>query len=726
MNIRIYSVLFFFMCTSGLVGRPKTLAEYRAWFTTVKELTPFKVTHNVAQMAITDPDFSAYFDAREPGFFRWFGLRLGLIKKPWDLSDLNAPLERIIEIYVREKSAKKHIDVSLKKGDKVIIFGNLHGSIFSFIRDLGELERRGLINNQLEIASGCHIIFLGDIVNYSPHTFEMLDIIIALLEKNKERAIYICNEQEKDSFWFNLSAMRYPLEQWQRLWGNLVYADNRMPLVKSINDFFALLPDSVALHCPADKETYILCSGTEPNISQQQAQSVAAVIMGERWAQTKWDRKGLEFFGFTAFGNAIWSILSCPNRFYQDVMRFNYDSFVVFDVTDSAYKIVLESVSRDIRTRDAFTSNFYSLVFGFAMEKNSDILDRPSINIGSTVTLSGAVGAVGRGIKQGIEAAFMRVNREGGVNGEFIHPIVFDDTYIPRVARRNVDFFKTRYGSDIFVGPQGTPTLTAYFDRVRAGDYYVFFPSTGGAQFRLADVPHIIHYRKTYPQEVASLVDHICKSYDSKRFAIIYQDDAFGQQLAQAARDQLTKRGISAWVDIPFANNNPLLDNMSKKLLNSGAEAIGFFFTSNTLAQAFLNKVGGNFLIGKHLFAISFLDDSLFRGYLELHGLKFTFSYAVPNPFKDDLQIVREFRQIMQLNHRDIDSNSLEGYIAAALFIEGARHVTLPLSGEKIMRWLESLKNYPFKGFTLTFNPETRSFELPTWIRTEKDQWVSV
>ncbi len=726
MNFRILFLVFFSMplgLSLGLWGaRSGTLQEYRAWFSTIEEVPPLDM-HDVKRSSITDPIFAQYFTAQEPGLFRRLLITLGLVEKPWDLSVIIEPLKQVTARYMREKKRLEEREFFVKKDDNVIVFGNLHGSIFSFMRDLDELERRGLINNQLQLKDNCYLIFLGDILNYSPHTFELLDLILALIEKNGDRIIYIRNEQEGVGFRDNLAATRDQLIQWGRLWGNRVARGATLPFHTELNNFFNVLPDSVILKHTTDKKNHILCVGKDPEIDLSESPTVPAIIVGELWNKTTWISKGLNFFGFTK-GAAVWSLISCPNRFYQDVVNFHYDSFIILHVGSTFQQTVLEFFNHDIASSEPFKTEQYSLTLGFPLEKGPSVLALPQLVMGSTVTLTGAVGAVGRGVKEGLEAVSVRINREGGLNGKLVHPVVLDDSYIPRIARRNVTFLKKEYGTNLLVGPVGTPTLNAYFDWIRAGDFYVFFPVTGGEQFRLSDLPYVIHYRKSYPQEVDNLVDLICKNYQSTRFAIIYQDDAFGQQLAAAAHTQLRKNGIQEWTDIPFKQNELLLTSQIKKLLDSGAEAIGFFFTSNMLAQYFLTKVGGGFLVGKHLFSISFLDNNLFRGYLTEHGLKFTFSYVSPNPFKGDSEIVKEFIEEMKIGHHDPDSNNLEGYIAASLFAEAVRHVSGEITGEKLMRWFESLKNYDFKGLNLTFNPATRGFELPAWIRMEDDRWV--
>lgn len=693
-----------------------SLHDYREWFSRIPDMQPFNRADTTGTI-ITDPDFSAYFNAHEPNFILRMLLYMGIGRPPEYLLGLRNSLKALASKY-RQKHNRGEARVRLRAGDKIIVFGNLHGSIFSFMRDLTELqEKYKVINDRLELAENCYLVFLGDIINYSPHSFEMLSLITAILEKNGERAYYIKNEQETDGFWLNLSAMRELIKQQKRLW-NISLTDDLLA-------FFEQLPDTVSFRHQKFPERRLVCSGREPKFDRNGLRLTDAIIMGEQWLRLTDELTGLMFTGFEQ-GVPVWSLISCPNRFYQDIIHFYQDAFMIVDITDSIATSIIEFVHRDMRKKGAFTREYYSLGFGFSTGSEPPRIGREIVEIGSSGILTGSVGAVGRGVKEGVETACVQVSREGGIHGAMVRPIILDDGYLPRIARRNIDYLRSEYDLSMFVSSQGTPTLTAYFDLVKEGKIFLFFPVTGGVQFRAPDVSHIIHYRKTYPQEVECLVDHICKKYDARRFAIVYQNDAFGQQLAAAAHKKLEELGVAPCIDIPFTTPERLLDSQISTVLNSGVDAIGLFFASTVLAEAFLTRVGGGFLIGRHLFGISFLDDILFRRFLTLYGLKFTFSYAVPNPFEDTLEIVREFRQEMAREHHTIDSNGLEGYIAMALFAEGARHVQPPLTGEKIMHWFEGLKNYQFKGLTLTFNPQTRSFELPTWIRTETDQWIAV
>ena len=97
---------------------------------------------------------------------------------------------------------------------------------------------------------------------------------------------------------------------------------------------------------------------------------------------------------------------------------------------------------------------------------------------------------------------------------------------------------------------------------------------------------------------------------------------------------------------------------------------------------------------------------------------------VVPDPNTSELQIAKEYVQAM--NERGLASglNSLEGYIAAELLIDAIKHINLPYTKEKIIGYFEKMKNYKFKGLTLTFNTQKRDLSQPVWLRTIDYKWI--
>lgn len=702
----------------------KTLGDFRGWAKNFQEAPAKDSSRDARMVNLTDPQFTTFYRSMEPGFFRWILSRLHILSRSWSPMELQDQLVRIAKKRPALSKRPAFKDIMVKKGTRAVFFGALYGSFFSFLRDLTELEKEGMITNDLVVADDTYLVILGDVVNFSPYSFQLLAVILELIEKNPERVIYLRGEQETDGYWENFSVMRYPLTRWAELWGSKKDRE-ALPLKKELNGFFDTLPDYLMIRHETDKVPTLISSFQRPPDILTRPANVTCLIMGHLQDQFLWKTSGLYFSGFEN-GVATWSLISCPNRINQDFMDFFNDAFILVNFAETFTRSELHFIHRDVREKKDFIDDLYSLALGFSLAKGRDFIEYPVLSTGATMSLSGPVSTVGRGGKSGIEEGLLRINRNGGIQKHLIRPVIFNDSYIPRIARRNVSFLKDGYGINLLLAPQGTPTFEAYFDRVKNGDFYVFFPVTGGEQFRDPSFSHVIHLRQSYTREVRGLVDHVTNEYGSKRFAFIYQDDSFGLQLINAAHDQLKKQGITSWVDIPFQRDQLLLRDQVKKMVSSGADAIGFFFTSNSLARDFLEKIGGTFLKGKHLFAISFLDDPLFRQYLTSHGIKITFSYVFPNPHDKSIQIAREFLEEAELRHSPIDANGFEGFIAAMLFGDGLTHITPPFTGDKLMNYFESLQGYDFKGLKLTFHPETRSFDLPIWILTENNSWIEM
>ncbi|MCL5436836.1 MAG: ABC transporter substrate-binding protein [Candidatus Dependentiae bacterium] len=705
----------------GKTEQKKTLDFYRKWYATLPDAPRFPPATVLSKTSIIDPSFDAYIRAQQPNLLSYWLMRFHVIKRPWDLLTLAGPLERLTERNLQTRKPSRELTLDLKERDRVILFGNIHGAVHSFLRDLDELKARGLITEDLKLASDTYLIFIGDLLNYSPHTFELLDLVCTLLEQNPGCLFYLRNEQEKDSTWSNLLAMRDQLKQRRQLWGG---SDEQLPLKRELDAFFNTLADTIYLNRGEGSKKIMIGGARRPTIGAEESRSYDAMILGEMWEETVWESTGLEFFGFR-YGTAIWSLRSCPNQFYQDVINFYYDSFVILHNDVPARQMTLEFLNRDIRSADpAFKSQLFALSFGIPVKKGDPLLGLPRLEIGSTMVLTGAISAVGQGMKDGLEAVLMRANRSGGVRGHLIHPVIVDDGYVPRLASRNVDFLKKNWGISILFGPQGTPTLNAYAKRVRDGEFDLFFPLTGGYEFRTPEALHMINCRTSYKQEVTNLMSLLCENYRIVRFAFLYQDDAFGRQLLHKAVEILRARGINSWVEIAVRQNKVMSQKRIRELVSTGVEAIGIFFSSPVAAENFLNSLGAAFVFKKHVFASSFLNSKLLPAYLEAHGIGLILSCAFPLPHKGyDIPIMQECVEDLERYHRPITSESVEGYIAASIFIEAVRHVKGSITGEKIMHWLESLRGYNFKGISLTFHPETRSFELPGWLRTENGKW---
>ena len=76
--------------------------------------------------------------------------------------------------------------INVKSNEKVVIFGDFHGSFHTFLRNMFRLYKAGIIANLInyKITEGYKIIFLGDILDRGEYALEILIFVMNLIHAN--------------------------------------------------------------------------------------------------------------------------------------------------------------------------------------------------------------------------------------------------------------------------------------------------------------------------------------------------------------------------------------------------------------------------------------------------------------------------------------------------------------------------------------------------------------
>jgi len=330
---------------------------------------------------------------------------------------------------------------------------------------------------------------------------------------------------------------------------------------------------------------------------------------------------------------------------------------------------------------------------------------------------------LGVSVKQGVEAAFRKVNDLGGVDGYFLKLVILDDRYSPGIARANVDLLLKKFGIQTLICPVGTPTLNAYLDLVRAGKVWVFYPITGSEFFRSPDLGNIVN--QPYGNDTKALMKFMASTHKFEQYAIVYPRDLYGNLLMEQAQDVLKSYGINDVLLFPVSPKQRDFKEIVKKLKEADPEVLAIFLASGSMASSFLSQLGNAFLGGKNLAALAYLDDANFGPFLHKTGLKFNFSYLLPNPYGSDFAFLRDYREHLKRYDGPIDVNSLEGFLGATCFVEAMKKVGKPFAPSAINDYLTHLNPFPIKGFlTLEKDPLTGKRYLPVSIKNDENEWI--
>ena len=756
----LISSLFFLISFLHLTGNTLTR------FNTIEQLETYKKQHNelpdIDNKSWIKPDYTSFYKSLEPSFLSNVATFLHLKKKSeWSSSLLKHLLEKVTQQRIKNGYTKKHI-IKLKPlpKTKFVIWGDLQGALHSLVRDLKELQKLNIINNELKITNpNNYFVFNGDAINRSPYSLETLTIILRLLEKNPNQVIYIRgNHEHEDHFDYGIK------KELQIKARNI--SDEKVPLKNLVASFFKTLPLALYLKIEGGKESefvkitardnsisnpslneaffsdFLLEKETTPfqffllkkNSIRKNKISIKAIIKSESRSTIFRPTDGLSLIPQEQ-GAISWTTLSSPIQSYQKFYNFNNDAFTILEVKKHPQDWPLTLYYKDIRKKDGFEearfneASFQSRVVNFftgmkVKDKKDFIQQISPITLGCTLDLSGIDAELGKRLKNGIELRINEENEKGGINKHFLKVIFLNDHFIPHRAKTNVETLIKKHNVDILISPSGSPTTEAYLSLVKQKKVLVLFPFTGSTIFKDRSLEYMFHYRPFYATEAESLVHYAIKKLTQKRFAIFYQDDSYGQYPLYAARKILQQYNTKEWIEISYSRNKINIEQAAEKIRDFNPEVI-LFFSSYSPSKKLVKKLGIEYLINTTLMTISGMSN-VFRDFLRKHGLPLIITRIAPNVHKSDLKIVAQYRKAQLKNKTPhlISQKSLESYITTSLLIEALKKIGEPITKEKIADYFSSLRNYNFNGLILNFDPETRQLKKNFWIDIGNNNWI--
>jgi len=124
--------------------------------------------------------------------------------------------------------------------------------------------------------------------------------------------------------------------------------------------------------------------------------------------------------------------------------------------------------------------------------------------------------------------------------------------------------------------------------------------------------------------------------------------------------------------------------------------------------RGFDTPPGGIYYGGDYAFYnVSFVGTQALADELGKDGAGVVVSQVMPSPYNAARPIAREFADAVKAAGKDAQVNfsSMEGYVAAKLFVEGLKRAGSKLSRESLIAGLEGLGSQSLGGFSVSFSP---------------------
>jgi hypothetical protein len=149
--------------------------------------------------------------------------------------------------------------VYVTNNDKIIIFGDYHGSFHTFFRNLLRLHIMGVLNlNTYKINDNYKIIFLGDIIDRGQYSLEILDILFKFIINNKSNKLLINKGNHEDILQNTVDGF---LKEIKSKVNNKKISKL---LHQNINNIFNYLSTAIILINKDNNKKYWLCHGFIP------------------------------------------------------------------------------------------------------------------------------------------------------------------------------------------------------------------------------------------------------------------------------------------------------------------------------------------------------------------------------------------------------------------------------------------------------------------------------
>ena len=327
-----------------------------------------------------------------------------------------------------------------------------------------------------------------------------------------------------------------------------------------------------------------------------------------------------------------------------------------------------------------------------------------TIVVGQSAALSGPAKELGLDMRMGIQAYFDQVNKSGGVFGRKLVLKSLDDGYEATRAAANTKTLITQDGAFALLGYVGTPTSEAskpIFTEARVPFVGAF---TGAELLRAPFNRYIFNVRASYYDETETIVN-LLAHLGFTRIAVFYQNDSYGKAGLTGVERAMAKRNMKIAATGTVERNTTDVAVAVKEIAKVEPQAVVMISAYKSCAAFItaMKKAGSN----PQFMNVSFVGSKALATELGESGRGVGISQVVPFPWNAGVPVVREYQKQFTA-HAGNDSfnfSSLEGYIAARVFVEGLRRAGAQPTREGFIAALESLRDFDVGGFNVTYTP---------------------
>jgi branched-chain amino acid transport system substrate-binding protein len=294
------------------------------------------------------------------------------------------------------------------------------------------------------------------------------------------------------------------------------------------------------------------------------------------------------------------------------------------------------------------------------------------IVVAQVAAFTGAQAVSGKAIRAGLKLYLDHVNQAGGIGGDRIKLLTYDDGYKSEETVRIVKEVLAKEAPMAFVAVLGTANNEAIIkDGTLARAGVPLIGAISGASSMIG-ARGVYVTKASYRDEVRRLFE-LLSLIGINQVAVVYQDDGFGKDILTGAEVAAPGTHINLVAKALYERNTTKVEPAVQAVLKSGAQVV-YLGAVTTAAAAFIKQyreAGGSAQIyGVSVIDVESLKRSLGTDLVSGYG----FGVLWPLTTSRQFAMIREYQQLLAAaKDPDLAERSMEGYIAAKVLVHGLR-----------------------------------------------------
>jgi len=357
----------------------------------------------------------------------------------------------------------------------------------------------------------------------------------------------------------------------------------------------------------------------------------------------------------------------------------------------------------------SFLTIFRRVVGGLALAAAASVhgevgITANTIVIGQSAALTGPAKELGLDMRMGVQTYFDQVNKNGGVYGRKLVLKSLDDGYEATRAAANTKALINQEGAFALLGYVGTPTSEAskpIFTEAKVPFVGAF---TGAELLRAPFNRYIFNVRASYYDETDAIVN-LLVYLGFTRIAVFYQNDSYGKAGLTGVERAMAKRNMKIAATGTVERNTTEVAVAVKEISKIDPQAVVMISAYKSVAAfvTAMKKANAN----PQFMNVSFVGSKALATELGESGRGVGISQVVPFPWNLSAPVVKEYQKnfVAHAGNDNFNFSSLEGYIAAKVFVEGLRRAGREPTREGLVNALETLRDFDVGGFNVTYTP---------------------